>query len=638
MNPDQLNQRVALARQQGWSDARIQNALRNHASQQQAAPKKSPGLLAQLAPLLGSVGGGVVGGLTAGPFGVIAGGAAGGAAGEKYRQKASGEQQNIGNIVKEGAFGALGGLGEGIQALRGVGTIAKAGKVAEGAVEAGRAAKGIRVAEEAAQAGGVLGKAENVLRSGAKGIEQSTRQIRLPASVYGAGKEEAINATLDRLGFKGNASAQYKQLAPAMAKVEERIGQVAKANPNIRVNVNEIKTSFLNNLDSQLRTGELDVPTAQKEVTKYIGDLVKKAGSKDGELNLQQLRDVKKLVNKDYDLIAAKVEKGLPLTPQQKVAQVAWESLDGAVTKASPELKSLLTEQSHLYSAAPSLKAARVNPPTLRGMGSSLPVFATDAMRYAGAQSLKGAANVAGGAAGIAQKAGPSLGRAMNIGAAQVGANAIFGNGQQPQEQMQPQQDPMIGMQQASQIQPQQDQSQQQQQMFLMAMMEDMQKTGGKNLAKIQTIAQFADKMGGGAGSKLNTTQATQVSNFDNSLANLDEVESLVSQMGNSFGPVKGRLNSLNPYNETQANINQATLVAAQNIGRALEGGKLTDADIARYQKALPNINDTPQIAQDKINRLRKLITQQRQNYIQNSTGSTPDNSLISGLNGLLGS
>ena len=191
-------------------------------------------------------------------------------------------------------------------------------------------------------------------------------------------------------------------------------------------------------------------------------------------------------------------------------------------------------------------------------------------------------------------------------------------------------------MQDYGQMQGQQpDQSQQQQQLFLAAMLSDLQRTGGKNIAKIQAIAQFA---GAGKGKGLNTTAASQVSQFDNSLANLDEVESMVNSMSGKFGPIKGRLESLNPYDQTQANINQATLVAAQNIGRALEGGKLTDADIARYQKALPSINDTPQVAQDKINRLRRLIQQQRQNYIQNVQGSTSDaSSLIGGLNGLLG-
>ena len=638
---EQINQRITLAKQQGWDDARIRRSLQTTLAKggglAQSAPvqqKKSPGLIAQLAPILGSVGGAVVGGLATGGIGAFAGGAAGGAAGERYRQKASGEQADWGKVAKEGAFGALGNVGGAVKALRGAGALAKGAK----------AIKGVGLAEDALQAtraAGNTGKVENTLRGAARGIEQSTRQIRLPASVYGAGKEEAINATLDGLGFKGNAAAQYRKLAPAMSQVEARIGAVAKANPNVRVKVSDIKSAFFKNLDSQMRTGELDAPTAQKEVTKYIGDLMKKSGGKNGQLNLQELRDMKRLVNSDYDIIATKLEKGLPLTPTQKVAQVAWESMDGAVTKASPEIKALLTQQSHLYSAAPSLKAARVNPPTLRGLGSSLPVFATDALRYAGAETLKGAANVAGGAAGITAKAGPSIGNAARAGAGSMAGKALFGDDQaqgqeapqemdlfdqysMPDEQMQP------AAQQGSQYDPN---------TIVQMLQQDLAATGGKNFSKIQTMAKFMQEAAGGsgAGSELNTTQATQVSQFDNSLANLDEVESLVAQMGSAFGPIKGRVNSLNPYNPTQANINQATLVAAQNIGRALEGGKLTDADILRYQKALPSIIDTPQVAQDKINRLRKLITNQRQNYLQNSIGSTPDSSsLISGLNGLL--
>jgi hypothetical protein len=140
-------------------------------------------------------------------------------------------------------------------------------------------------------------------------------------------------------------------------------------------------------------------------------------------------------------------------------------------------------------------------------------------------------------------------------------------------------------------------------------------------IAQYQTLQEI---FGAQAQEPLSQTAITAVSGFDSSLQNLDNVESVLAENSGAFDPIIGRLRSLNPYDDTSSRVNQATLVAAQNIGRALEGGKLTDADIARYQAALPNITDTPQQAQAKINNLRQLITQQKQNYLglqQNNGG-----------------
>lgn len=116
---------------------------------------------------------------------------------------------------------------------------------------------------------------------------------------------------------------------------------------------------------------------------------------------------------------------------------------------------------------------------------------------------------------------------------------------------------------------------------------------------------------------KLTTTAIKQLSDYDKSIANLDEVENLIRSSSSAFGPVRGALRGAIPQDVTAKAIRQATLIAAQNIGRALEGGKLTDADILRYQQALPKITDTPQVALNKIDRLRRLIQQEAQTYGQ---------------------
>lgn len=540
-NQQQLSQMIGQLRSKGLDEGRIRNAVQNTLNkqssmaqsqpQQQAAPQKQPSLLTRFAPLLGSVGGGIAGGLAAGPFGVIAGGAAGGAAGEKYRQKQSGEQQNIGNIVKEGAFGALGGLGEGIQAIRGISTAAKVAKTASAA---SKAAKGLQVAEEATQiarGAGMAGRAENALRSSATALEQGTRQIRVPASVYGAAKENAINATLSKYGIRGTAQAQYEQLAPTIAKIEGKITQVAKANPTAVVSANELRTSFMSNLKSALRSGVVEAKPAQQEVAKYLGDLAAETGSTGGKFNLQQLRDMKKLINTDMAGIAKKLETGITLTPREQVINVSWQSIDDSLKGMSPEIKALLKDQSHLYAADSSLSRARTAPPTFRVAGTSIPMPVVQAGRELGSAALNGGANAMNAAGRLSQSVGPSVSRGIKVGIGQQMGNAVFGDGQeQPQDQMQQDQQPSMEslfpdqggdsqdmmsqlfpdqggqVQQASfggqqgmqgQVDPQQ-----QQQMFLAAMMQDLQTTGGKNLAKIQAIASFAQKASEGVTGK----------------------------------------------------------------------------------------------------------------------------------------
>jgi len=145
----------------------------------------------------------------------------------------------------------------------------------------------------------------------------------------------------------------------------------------------------------------------------------------------------------------------------------------------------------------------------------------------------------------------------------------------------------------------------------------DLQRDPANAQAYIQQFQQLQEIFAPAQqGTELSQTALTQINSLDNSLLNLDFVERVLQENQGAFDPIRGRVASLNPYDDTANEINQASLVAAQNIGRALEGGKLTDNDIARYQRALPNINDTPDQAQNKIDELRRLVTLQKQNYV----------------------
>jgi hypothetical protein len=97
----------------------------------------------------------------------------------------------------------------------------------------------------------------------------------------------------------------------------------------------------------------------------------------------------------------------------------------------------------------------------------------------------------------------------------------------------------------------------------------------------------------------------------------LDGVFSKVDRSQKSMGPIMGRIKSMNPYDTDSQLLRADTMKAAQIIGKYLEGGKMTDTDVIRYQKLLPAISDTPEVAVAKMNDLRNMIEKKQANRIE---------------------
>ena len=62
------------------------------------------------------------------------------------------------------------------------------------------------------------------------------------------------------------------------------------------------------------------------------------------------------------------------------------------------------------------------------------------------------------------------------------------------------------------------------------------------------------------------------------------------------------------PWASNTREANQQFGIAAQVVGKFLEGGKLAEGDIARYRKLLPDINDTREVAQRKLDNVKDLM------------------------------
>lgn len=101
----------------------------------------------------------------------------------------------------------------------------------------------------------------------------------------------------------------------------------------------------------------------------------------------------------------------------------------------------------------------------------------------------------------------------------------------------------------------------------------------------------------------------TQILDTENSINLLEGAEKTLEENSNVFGPLRGKITENNPYaGAVEKSVESQMNILAQTIGKALEGGKLTDQDIIRYRTMLPSITDTPEQAKAKLDNVKALI------------------------------
>lgn len=150
----------------------------------------------------------------------------------------------------------------------------------------------------------------------------------------------------------------------------------------------------------------------------------------------------------------------------------------------------------------------------------------------------------------------------------------------------------------------------------------DRQKTRAEIGELNAKAAKEARAGAGGGGKVLPASQAESAGMATAASKALDDVTGLVQQNGDMMGPVTGRVSSLlgsaqiGDQGMQAANLKAAMKQRAQVIGKYLEGGKLTDADIGRYVEQLPNLSDSPEVAQAKVASLRRLLSQKQQSEL----------------------
>lgn len=503
-----------------------------------------------------------------------------------------------------------------------IGGLSKMGKAGEAGV----------VAEDASK----MGLGEKMTQAG-EDVTRGIRQVKMPGKGYvGAAQDEAaVNSTLDKLGFSGTPQQQYEMLQPKMTQIESQIRPIIQSKPQV-FTPDQIKNDILTQMDNQgLLIGEDAKTAAAGAVDDIMKDVVNKGGA--DAIPGEDLFNAKQKLNDIRTRIKAKADKGTALTPKEEALMASRDALDGVITQYYPEVKDLTTQQSHLFDAAPSLSSARFNPPTLRVMGNSIPAQVSIKGQQIGGEALKmgGAGmsaleqanplNKSGGQAALATLPAIENSDQQTQGVqtpldntnSQKNLNNVpeqgnpFGTSGNPTPS--PQALPPITT--LTGHTPEENYAAYQK-----------AQASGNTAAASQLYKRFEDETAyqktQGGGKTLSATGAKQITDIQSGQNLLDNLDKALTTYQDKLGPVRGRIGSANVQDtDAQAFQSQVNL-AAQVVGRAIEGGVLRKEDEEKYKKILPQLTDTPAVARRKLENVRGLLKTQLQLSQQNYPGA----------------
>lgn len=94
--------------------------------------------------------------------------------------------------------------------------------------------------------------------------------------------------------------------------------------------------------------------------------------------------------------------------------------------------------------------------------------------------------------------------------------------------------------------------------------------------------------------------------------AMLKDIAQTLTNKAERFGPVSGRMSSFNPYDTEAQTIDAQMRTASQAFGRFMEGGVLRKEDEEKYRKMFPQLSDTPELAQNKLAIVQRLLAEKQ--------------------------
>lgn len=97
----------------------------------------------------------------------------------------------------------------------------------------------------------------------------------------------------------------------------------------------------------------------------------------------------------------------------------------------------------------------------------------------------------------------------------------------------------------------------------------------------------------------------------------LQDVKGTIAANKDIFGPVRGRLGGLNPYDTKSQAVQSQIKAASQAFGRYMEGGVLRKEDEEKYAQMFPQLGDTPEVADAKLQTVDRLLKTKQGSNVQ---------------------
>jgi hypothetical protein len=600
MTPEQIE---TFMKQKGLSDLSPEPAPQ---------PQNKGFRLSDLLPIAGAVVGGIAG-APLGGVGAIGGSGVGSSLGEALRQRLEGEKSNVGKIATEGAFGLAGGA---------------VGKVA---------GKALGLGVKALPKASGLGKAGTSVIASQYNVPRSTARVL------------KMNETLSRLSDYGLSNID--DVASKSRLVTGESGLITKLTRQAVSKAKPVSTDGLLNMVDDLVTREGGKLTAadKKAVFRFMQSELKSLyGGAGGSLSTKSrpldIFDTIQRLEKTASSFGVN-KASHQLTPQEQGFRKVYQQL-------ADELKDRLFRQSGADRALVSNVLRNVDPGQLQGIG---PKFFDDLSRVKTVGELRSlaapfvrgaqlAAETEAGsqlatqtAAGAVKGVGKLVQNPLNLLAAPLGSNKVNAAVGQTMRQGLPQIPQSLGVriagQTAAQIAPRavmgspaeaqglpeepvglgsqepvrqtQDGSSEgafSREMAMMMMMQDLQTTGGKNMAAIKSFYEFANPKS--SEKPLGVEQQKTKFNAESGMRALQTLEQKLSS--DPAVLLKGSIPGAPGARVFQTARKEATDV----ITRLRTGAAINKNEEKFYMSQLPAFGDSQETINYKINLLRSLFEQ----------------------------
>jgi hypothetical protein len=99
-------------------------------------------------------------------------------------------------------------------------------------------------------------------------------------------------------------------------------------------------------------------------------------------------------------------------------------------------------------------------------------------------------------------------------------------------------------------------------------------------------------------------------------------LESDIKENSDVMGPFVGRMGKLNPYDTKSQVFNSKMATAAQIVGKYMEGGVLRAEDVPKYRAMLPQITDTPEVAEAKRQQVQAMLERKKSGDVKGLIGA----------------